>query len=131
MHPPSWEGVNLFRKIFAGGSKILILVWGLCCCKVNFVEGHRILKQNLKLHNPFIKSIFTITYLIHFRDIWKIHLLRSEKTSFSIAICCECLEHSVVFPVDLFLKQFISHVSANTLQLKFPTMQFFFISPGN
>ena len=40
--------------------------------------------------------------LKNFRDIRKMHLLSSEKTSFSMVICCKCLENSVVFPVDLF-----------------------------
>ena len=30
------------------------------------------------------------------------HLLSSDKISFSMAICCKCLEYSVVFPVDIF-----------------------------
>ena len=45
------------------------------------------------------------------------HLLSSDKKSSSMAICRKCLEHSVVFPVDFFLKQLASHVSAATLQL--------------
>ena len=48
-----------------------------------------------------------------------------------MAICRKSLEHSVVFPVDLFLKQLASHVSAASLQLKFPGMKFFLIHPGN
>ena len=60
------------------------------------------------------------------------HQLSSEKMSFSMAICHKCLEHPVVFPADLFfLKQLASHVSVNTLQLKFPGMKFFPIHPGN
>ena len=31
--------------------------------------GHRVLKENLKLHNPSIKSICRITSLIYFRCI--------------------------------------------------------------
>ena len=38
---------------------------------------------------------------MYFRNIWKIYLLSSEKTSFSIVICYKCLEHSAVFPIDL------------------------------
>ena len=73
------------------------------CWGVNFVEeGHRILKKNSKLLNPSIKSIFRITNFINFRDIQEIHLLSSKKIFFSIVICLKCLEHSVVFPVDLF-----------------------------
>ena len=45
------------------------------------------------------------------------HLLSSEKRSYSVAICHKCLEHSVVFPAHLFLKQIASHVSGDTLQL--------------
>ena len=60
------------------------------------------MNSKLYLHNTSIKSIFGITNLIYFRDIWKMHLLSSEEISFSMAICCKCLEHSVVFPVDLF-----------------------------
>ena len=59
------------------------------------------------------------------------HLLSSYKISFSMAICRKCLEHSVVFRVYLFLKQLASHVSAVSLQLKFPSMKFFLIHPGN
>ena len=59
------------------------------------------------------------------------HLLSSGKISFSMEICRKCLEHSVVFPVDLFLKQLASHVSAASHQLKFPGMKFLLIHPGN
>ena len=84
------------------------------------------------VHNTSIKSIFGITNLICFRDIWKMHLLSSEKISFSMAICRKYLERSVVFPVDFFLKQLVSHVSADILQLKkFPSMKFFLIHPWN
>ena len=34
------------------------------------------------MHNTSIKSIFEITNLIYFRDIWKMHLLSSEKKFF-------------------------------------------------
>ena len=47
-------------------------------------------------------GIFGITNLIYFRDTWKMHLLGSGKISFSMAIWRKCLEHSVVFPVNLF-----------------------------
>ena len=81
--------------------------WGLYCWDGVFcLEDHGILKENLKLDNPSIKSIFRITNLIYFRDIKKIYLLRSEKISFSIAIYRECLEHSVLFPEDFFLSNF-------------------------
>ena len=43
------------------------------------------------------------------------YLLSSKKISLSMAICRKCLEHSVVFPVDLVLKQLASHVSAEIL----------------
>ena len=36
------------------------------------------------------------------------HPLSSKKISFSMATCCKCLEHSVVFPVDLFKATCIS-----------------------
>ena len=49
-----------------------------------------------------MKTIFGITNLIDLRDIWKMHLLSSEKISFSMTICRKCLEHSVVFPVGFF-----------------------------
>ena len=38
-------------------------------------------------------------------------------------LCC--------FPSKPFLKQLASHVSAATLQLKFPGMKFFLIHPGH
>ena len=34
------------------------------------------------------------------------------------------------FPSKPFLKQLVSHVSAATLQLKFPVLKFFLIHPG-
>ena len=55
--------------------------------------GHIILKQKLKLIKSKIKSIFGITNLMYFKDTWKMHLLSSEKISFSMAICPKCLEH--------------------------------------
>ena len=57
------------------------------------------------------------------------HLLSSDKISFSMAIWCKCLEYSC-FSSKPFLKQLASHVSATTLQLKFPGMKFFLIDPG-
>ena len=42
-----------------------------------------------------------LTNLIYFRDFSKMHLLSSEETSFSMAICRKCFKHLVVFPVDL------------------------------
>ena len=36
-------------------------------------EGHRTLKENLKLHNPNLKSIFRITSLIYPRCIRSNH----------------------------------------------------------
>ena len=90
-------GVKNFRKDFAGGGvrSFYFGVGGLI-----LLGGHIILK--LKLHNTSINSIFGITNLIYFRDIWKLHLLSSDKISFSMAIRCKCLEHSAVFPVNLF-----------------------------
>ena len=58
------------------------------------------------------------------------HLLSSEKISFSMAICRKCLE-LLVFSSRPFLKQLASHDSADTLQLKFQGMKFFLIHPGN
>ena len=74
MHPLQLRGgIKNFRKVFAGGSEMFIFVWGgLYCCGWggNFGGGgHRILKENLKLHNPSIKSICRITSLIYFRCI--------------------------------------------------------------
>ena len=43
------------------------------------------------------------------------HLLSSEKISFSTEICWKCLEHSVVFPVELFW---------SNLHLMFPPIPF-------
>ena len=63
-----------------GGQKILF-------CSGGYIVGvNVILKEKLKLHNTSIKSIFGITKLIYFRDIWKMHLLSSDKISFSMAI---------------------------------------------
>ena len=73
------------------------------------------MKWKLKLHNTSIKSIFRIAKLIYFRDIWKIHLLCSEKISFLMAICRKCLEHFLVFPVDLFW---------SNLRIMFPPIPF-------
>ena len=57
------------------------------------------------------------------------HLLNSDKISFSMAIWRKCLEHSVFFASKPFLKQLASHVSTATLQLKFLGMKFFIIRP--
>ena len=89
---------------------------------VILLGGHVILKKKLKLHNTSMK-IFGITYLIYFRDIWKIHLLSSEKISFSMAICGKYLEHSVAFPVD--------HFWSNLHLISFQGMKFFLIHPEN
>ena len=54
-------GGKIFRKVFAWGSEICVLVGG------DFDDvGHGISKGNLKLHNPSIKSVFRITNLICF-----------------------------------------------------------------
>ena len=69
MHPPSrffffWGGgwVKKSRKVFAwgegGGQRFLFFLGG---------GGHRVLKENLRLHIPSIKSIFRITSLVYFR----------------------------------------------------------------
>ena len=56
--------------------------WVLLLGRVSFLEGrgggergggHRTLKENLKLHNPSIKSIFRITSLIYSRCIRSNH----------------------------------------------------------
>ena len=57
------------------------------------------------------------------------HLLSSQKTSFSLAICGKCLKYSVAFPVAFF-EQLASHVSADIPQLKLPGMKFFLIHTG-
>ena len=67
------------------------------------------------MHPHPLKNIFGITNLIYFWDIWKMHPLNSEKIYFSMVICCKCLEHSVVFPVDLFW---------SNLHLTFPLIPF-------
>ena len=91
-----------------GGQKILF-------CSGGYIVGvNVILKEKLKLHNTSIKSIFGITKLIYFRDIWKMYL-SCGKISFSIAICHKCLERSVVFPVNLFW---------SNLHLVFPPLPF-------
>ena len=58
------------------------------------------------------------------------HLLSSDKISFSMAKWCKCLEHCC-FSKKPFLKQLASHVSATTLQLKFIGMKFFLIHAGH
>ena len=103
--PPAWgRGVKHFRKVFAGGGALGIFILvegggGGGGGTGNFYfgggggGGHIILKQKLKLIKSKIKSIFGITNLMYFKDTWKIHLLSSEKISFSMAICPKCLEH--------------------------------------
>ena len=83
---PAWEGVKNFSKVFAGGGGQKHLFWwgGLYC-----LGGGG-------SHN------FEITNLIYFRDISKMHLLSSDKMSFSMATWRKCLKHSVIFPVNLF-----------------------------
>ena len=100
--------VRLLRLCWWGVRSFYFGVGGLI-----LLGGHVILK--LKLHNTSIKSIFGITNLIYFRDIWKLHLLSSDKISFSMAIWCKCLEHSAVFPVNLFW---------SNLHLMFPPLPF-------
>ena len=71
-------GLKNSRKVFAWEVKSFG-VGGLCCCGRrgnNFVGGggaQRISKENFKLHNPSIKSIFRITSLIYFRCIRNTH----------------------------------------------------------
>ena len=93
--------------------------------------GHVILKEKLKLLNTSINSIFGITNLIYFRDIWKMHLLSSDKISFSVAIWPKCLEHSVVFLVILFWSNLhhmfpLLHFSWNSRVWNFFSSIFFF-----
>ena len=84
--PPAWGGwLKILEKFLLGGVR-------------NFYFG-----------------IFGITNLIYFRDIWKTHLLSSDRISFSMAIWWKCLEHSVVFPVNLFW---------SNLHLMFPPLPF-------
>ena len=71
--------VEIFEKYLLGGVKKFYFVRGQGSCIVggegNFVEGggHGILKENLKLHNLSIKSIFRITNLIYFGSIRNTH----------------------------------------------------------
>ena len=58
------------------------------------------------------------------------HLLSSDKLSFSVAIWPKCLEHCC-FSSKSFLKELTSRVSASTLQLKLLGMKFFLIHPGH
>ena len=99
--------VRLLRLCWWGVRSFYFGVGGLI-----LLGGHVILK--LKLHNTSIKSIFGITNLIYFRDIWKMHLLSSEKIVASV-----------------WNTQLASRFSADTRQLKFPGMKFFLIHPGN
>ena len=69
-------GVTFLEKYLLerGGVRNFYFGGGLYCWGSNFVRrGHRILKENLKLHNPSIKSIFRITSLIYFRYIRNTH----------------------------------------------------------
>ena len=99
--------VRLLRLCWWGVRSFYFGVGGLI-----LLGGHVILK--LKLHNTSIKSIFGITNLIYFRDIWKMHLLSSDKIFFNGnmvqvfgTLCC--------FSSKPFLKQLASHFSAATL----------------
>ena len=99
------EGSKISEKFLLGGvSEKFILVGVGGEEGGNFVVGggHVILKWKLKLHNSSIKSTFGITNLIYFRYIGKMHPLSSYKISFSMAIWHKCLEHSAVFPAELF-----------------------------
>ena len=87
--------------------------------------GSRNFDVKIKMHNTSIKSIFG--NLIYFRDIWKMHLLSSEKYLFQRRYVATF----TCFSSRPFLKQLASHVPANTLLLKFPGMTFFLIHPGN
>ena len=119
--------VNGWTFFFGGILNIFILVSGVCIVGrgVFCLEDHGILKENLKLHNPSIKSIFRITNLIYFRDIKKIRLIRSEKISFSISIYRECLKHFVLFPVDHFLSNFYLMFPSITIRWNFRVRSFF------
>ena len=80
-------GVKNFRKAFAGGG----------VRNIYFVGGGVILLRG-------VGGSRNLTNLIYFRDIWKMHLLSSDKKlwSFSMAIWRKCLELPIVFPVNLF-----------------------------
>ena len=80
-------GVKNFRKVFAGGGVRNIYFVGGGVILLGGVGGSR-----------------NLTNLIYFRDIWKMHLLSSDKKlwSFSMAIWRKCLELPIVFPVNLF-----------------------------
>ena len=78
--PSSWGGgggggVTFLEKyLLERGVRNFYFGGGLYCWGSNFVRrGHRILKENLKLHNPSTKSIFRITSLIYFRYIRNTH----------------------------------------------------------
>ena len=45
---------------------------------------------------------FWIFNILYFRYIWKMHLLSSDKISFSMVIYHKCLEHSVVILAEFF-----------------------------
>ena len=60
--------LKILEKYLLGGQKFLFWLGG------NFFGGgHRILKENLKLHNPSMKIIFRITSWIYFRCIRNTH----------------------------------------------------------
>ena len=113
--PPYWGAVKKFRKVFAcaGRGSEIFFRWGggNFCCRVslNF-------KLKLKIYHTSIKSIFGITNLIYFRDIWQMHLLiKFWKIYFLMAICRKYLEHSVVFLAVIFWTNF---------DLMFPSIPF-------
>ena len=77
MHPPpplqlgrEERGEN-FKEVFAGRGGVRNFYFGGEVC---IVGGSQILRENLKLHNSSVKSIFRTTSWIYFRDIWKIYL---------------------------------------------------------
>ena len=102
LHPPPplpSRGFKNFRKVFAGKVRNFYLGWELYCW------GELI--QN---------CIIPVKKLIYFWDIWKIHLLSSEKYIFQWNCC---------FSSKPFLKQLASHASAKPFSWKSQVWSFF------
>ena len=59
------------------------------------------------------------------------HLLSSEKNIFFNSDMSQVFGTLCCFSIRPFLKQLASHVSTDTLQLKFQGMKFYLIHPGN
>ena len=81
-----------------------------------------VLLLNFNLHNPDLKSIFRITNLICFRDIWKTYLSSSENNFFNR----ECLKHCL-FSCRLFWKQLTSLNLQLTCVGKYPSAEMLYI----